>query len=106
MNWMRAWEPDRLLARPRASMVLPVPGKSSSSRWPSETRQVRVSRMTCRLPSTAFEMLSVTRSKASRNQATSSAVAGPVGAAGASVAAEATRGSEDMSVIVGPGPHG
>src|SRR4051812_39780762 len=37
----------------RASIVLPVPGKASSSRWPSDSMQVRASRTTCPLPSNA-----------------------------------------------------
>ena len=35
VNWMRLLVPATLCAIARASEVLPVPGKSSSSRWPS-----------------------------------------------------------------------
>ena len=44
MNWIRAWLPCTVLANARASIVFPVPGKSSSRMCPSDSMQVNVSR--------------------------------------------------------------
>src|SRR2546423_2638413 len=68
-NWIRAWEPLTVLASALASEVFPVPGKSSSSRWPSDSRQVKASRTTWSLPRMALLMLATMRSKASLNRA-------------------------------------
>ena len=54
MNWIRVLVPCTVPASARASWVLPVPGKSSSRRCPSESMQVSASRITWSLPSTAF----------------------------------------------------
>jgi len=47
------------LARARASMVLPVPGTSSSSRWPRQSRVTTASSITGRLPMMTFSTLSM-----------------------------------------------
>ena len=54
VNWMREVVPSSVLASAFASTVLPVPGTSSSSTWPSETSAVSTSLMTCRLPTIAL----------------------------------------------------
>ncbi len=51
------------VAKDLARLVLPTPGTSSSSRWPSEIRQSRINSMTSRLPWITRSMLSTTRSK-------------------------------------------
>ena len=61
-----------MLANAFASIVLPVPGRSSSSRWPPETRQVNASRTTCLLPRTACSTLATSRPNVSANHLTSS----------------------------------
>src|SRR6478736_3187085 len=58
VNWMRVLVPWTDCARARASEVLPVPGTSSSSTWPSLSIAVSTSSTTCRLPSTARSTLS------------------------------------------------
>src|SRR5882757_7439415 len=55
-------------------LVLPVPGKSSSSRCPSETRQVSARRTTCCLPNTAWPMFAARRVNTSANHAAWSGV--------------------------------
>ena len=47
VNWIRLCVPCMELAIALASEVFPVPGKSSSSRCPSETRQVSARRTMC-----------------------------------------------------------
>src|SRR5690606_17925062 len=74
VNWMREWLACTDAASARASEVLPVPGKSSSSRWPRENRHVSASRTTCSLPSTACSTLATRRPKASANCCACSAV--------------------------------
>src|SRR5580692_5799591 len=74
VNWTRLWVPWMELAIALASEVFPVPGKSSSSRWPSETRQVSASLTMCCLPSTACSTLVTSAPKARANQLTCSAV--------------------------------
>src|SRR5699024_4446230 len=76
VNWIREWLACTVAATARAREVLPVPGKSSSSRCPPESRQVRVSRTTWSLPSTAAETLPTRRVKVSANQAAWSGVTG------------------------------
>src|SRR6478609_10671551 len=66
---MRELVPCTVLEMARASWVLPVPGKSSSSRWPSESMQVRASRMTCSLPSTALSQFATMAENVWANQA-------------------------------------
>ena len=51
VNWIRRTEQLIDLASDLASMVLPTPGTSSMSRWPSASKTVRASRMTSGLPS-------------------------------------------------------
>src|SRR5947199_10424308 len=50
VNWMRAHEQSRLAATALARLVLPTPGTSSTSRWPSASRQTRARRMASSLP--------------------------------------------------------
>src|SRR5699024_5171743 len=76
VNWMREWLACTVAATARASEVLPVPGKSSSSRCPPDSRQVRVSRTTCDLPSTAADTFATSRSNVAANQAAWSGVTG------------------------------
>src|SRR6478609_6400161 len=66
---MRELVPCTVLEMARASWVLPVPGKSSSSRWPSESMQVSASRMTCSLPSTALSQFATMAENVWANQA-------------------------------------
>src|SRR5580692_4124601 len=68
VNWIRLCEPCTELAIALASEVFPVPGKSSISRWPSDTRQVSASRTMCCLPSTACSTLVTSAPKARVNQ--------------------------------------
>src|SRR5690606_36852753 len=51
VNWMRLLVPLTLCAIARASEVLPVPGKSSSSRWPSLNSAMNPRRTTTVFPS-------------------------------------------------------
>src|SRR5690606_2638374 len=51
VNWMRLLVPSTLWAIARAREVLPVPGKSSSSRWPSLKSAMNPRRTTKVLPS-------------------------------------------------------
>ena len=74
MNWMRLWLPCTEAAMARARAVLPVPGASSSSRCPSESKQVSASRTTGALPSSAWPTLSTIFAKVSANQAACSGV--------------------------------
>src|SRR6478752_1852387 len=57
VNWIREFVPCTVAASALASEVLPVPGKSSSSKCPSDSRQVTASEMVRGLPSTAWPML-------------------------------------------------
>src|SRR6478609_740160 len=52
-----------------ASVVLPVPGTSSSNRWPSDSRQISDSRIASGLPTSAWPMASTTASNAAANAA-------------------------------------
>ena len=61
MNWMRLTVQSTERASALASMVLPTPGTSSMSRCPSASSTVSAVRITSRLPSITFSMLSVTR---------------------------------------------
>src|SRR4051794_24627002 len=71
---MREFLPSMVLASDLASTVLPVPGKSSSSTWPSESRAVSTSRITCCLPRIAWSTLSTSLPNASANQLACSCV--------------------------------
>ena len=51
MNWMRRTEQSIDRASALASIVLPTPGTSSISRWPSASSTVRASSTTSGLPS-------------------------------------------------------
>ena len=62
----------------RASEVFPVPGKSSSSRWPSLSSAVKPSRMTKVLPSSTCSTLATSRLKISEKVAACSGVMVPV----------------------------
>ena len=62
MNWMRRTEQSMDRASALASMVLPTPGTSSISRWPSASRTVSESRTTSGLPSITFSTDRRTRS--------------------------------------------
>ena len=77
MNWIRLCVPCTELAIALASEVFPVPGKSSSSRCPSESRQVSASLTMCCLPSTACSTFVTSAPNARANQlACSGATAG------------------------------
>src|SRR5699024_11975097 len=76
VNWIREWLACTVAATARANEVFPVPGKSSSSRCPPDSRQVKVNRTTCDLPSTAADTLATSRSNVSANQAAWSGVTG------------------------------
>src|SRR5690554_777268 len=71
---MRWCEPWTVAAIARASEVLPVPGASSSKRWPRVSMHVRESRITSSLPSTARDTFETSLSKVSANHAACSVV--------------------------------
>src|SRR6476469_1596378 len=75
---MRLCVPCTVADSARASCVLPVPGKSSRSMWPSESRPVSARRVTCYLPRTAFSMLPTSSSNVCANQVTCACVMRPV----------------------------
>src|SRR5215207_9449520 len=91
VNWMRPHVQSRLAATALARLVLPTPGTSSISRWPSATRQTRDRRMASSLPWTTRATLSTMASKASENDWTVRA---------------ATRGVDDMECLQGTCCHG
>ncbi len=68
VNWMRLCDPWTVWAIDRASVVLPVPGKSSRSRWPSASMQVTDKRMASVLPRIARSMLRTIDANVSENQ--------------------------------------
>src|SRR3954469_25630853 len=74
VNWMRLLEPCTVAASARAREVLPVPGASSNSTWPSASMAVKVSRMTCSLPSTACPTLATSFSNVPANHSACSMV--------------------------------
>src|SRR5687768_16823864 len=86
VNWMRPQVQSRLAATALARLVLPTPGTSSMSRWPSATRQTRARRMASSLPWTTRATLSTMASKASEKDWTVRA---------------ATRGVDDMECAHG-----
>ena len=57
MNWMRRTEQSIDRASALASLVLPTPGTSSMSRWPSASSTARASRTVAVLPSMTCSML-------------------------------------------------
>src|SRR5689334_17481991 len=61
VNWMRCQLPPTLRARQCASEVLPSPGTSSSSRWPSASSATTASRTTSGLPWMTCSTLSAMR---------------------------------------------
>ena len=71
VNWMRRTEQSIERASALASIVLPTPGTSSMSRWPSESITTIASLATSGLPSMTFSMLArmrpVTRARVSRS---------------------------------------
>src|SRR5688572_17548658 len=62
---MRLYSPSIELASALAMLVLPTPGTSSISRWPSATMQTSDSRMASSLPEMTFATLSTTASNRS-----------------------------------------
>src|SRR5918994_1016969 len=74
VNWMREFVPSSVFASAFASTVLPVPGTSSSSTWPSLRSAMTTSLMTSRLPRIAWSTLSTSLAKASENQSACSCV--------------------------------
>jgi hypothetical protein len=82
VNWMRELLPVTVWLSVRASAVLPVPGKSSSSTCPSLIAVASTSSTMWRLPRMACSMLSARRLKVSANQAACSGaivIVGPLG---------------------------
>src|SRR4051812_45453217 len=65
---MRVLTPLMVWARARARAVLPVPGKSSRSTWPSLIAVASTSSTTLRLPRIACSTLSASSEKVSANQ--------------------------------------
>jgi hypothetical protein len=78
VNWMRRTELSMDRASALASMVLPTPGTSSTSRWPSANSTVSAVVTTFSLPSItdciARRMSSVVRVRSSRTAGSSPAV--------------------------------
>ncbi len=68
------WVPCTVAASALASWVLPVPGASSSSTWPSASSAVSTSRITSGLPSTAMSDVVDEPLKVSANQVACSGV--------------------------------
>ena len=69
MNWMRRIDPSMDCEMALASDVLPVPGTSSSSRWPSASMQIRAMRTTSLLPLMNDSTFAARASNRSANQA-------------------------------------
>ena len=65
MHWTRAYSASSERARARASAVLPTPGESSISTWPSASRATTTSRTTWSGAFTAREMFSLNRDPSS-----------------------------------------
>ena len=63
VNCTRRKSPPMVLAKARRSMVLPVPGVSSSRTWPEQRKQVSTSSMASSLPTITFEQLPTTLSR-------------------------------------------
>ncbi len=71
VNWMRWLDAAIEPAIARASDVLPTPGTSSISRWPSANSATSARRTTSRLPCSARPTLSATAANPWANQAAS-----------------------------------
>ena len=76
VNWMRRTEQSIEVASALASIVLPTPGTSSTSRWPSANKTDSASRTTAVLPSMTLSMFVTIASAAARNSAASMAGVG------------------------------
>ena len=57
MNWMRANEQSMLRDNALANVVLPMPGTSSSSTWPSQSNTTSMHTTTSCLPMITFPIL-------------------------------------------------
>ena len=73
VNWIRRTVASIERASALASVVLPTPGTSSMSRWPSASRTTRASRTTSGLPSITRLMLAAMRAPSA-----ATSTAGPV----------------------------
>ncbi len=93
MNWIRCQLASMEPARARASDVLPTPGTSSTSTWPSASMAMTASDTASGLPWITFSMLRSTLDATSAAQATSSGVTDE----------EEGKGGE-VAVMVGIGP--
>ncbi len=69
VNWMRLTLQSTLLASALASIVLPTPGTSSTSRWPSASSTVVAISTASRLPSMTVSTAAMTARLSSRNSA-------------------------------------
>ena len=79
VNWMR-WKVQAVeRASARASMVLPTPGTSSSSRWPRQSRVTSASRASWDLPMMTRSTLSSRRSETMRGSSTRAPACSAVG---------------------------
>ena len=67
-DWMRRNSPPMQRAKARSSMVLPVPGRSSSRTWPEAIRQTPTRRMVSSLPRMTLPQLSSRRSRNETNR--------------------------------------
>src|SRR5215831_6711974 len=65
VHWMRRNVPPTEVARARASIVFPVPGRSCSKMWPPATSPARVRRTTLSLPTMTRWMFFSTLSRSS-----------------------------------------
>ena len=77
VNWIRRNEQSILAAMARASSVLPTPGTSSISTWPSASRATTASRITSGLPRTTSPTFSISRFERERSSSRSG-IAGSV----------------------------
>ena len=68
VNWTRFHEQSIDAASAFARLVLPTPGTSSMSRWPSASRQITASSIGSILPSTTWAMLDVMASNSDANR--------------------------------------
>ncbi len=75
VNWIRRIVPSMEFATALAREVLPTPGTSSMSRWPSAAMHTRARRMTSRLPRTKSSTLRTSSSYRSANHSTSDTLA-------------------------------
>ena len=82
VNWIRECDPDMTAAMARARAVLPVPGASSSRRWPPASMVVRARRMVGTLSSRATETPSTSPAKVWAKRVASSVLIGIGGPSG------------------------